>query len=208
MIFISAALQQHHRALSSVWSHLPSSPISATSLLQHFFRSPILYSLPLVYPLGNANSHLPFFQSRYLYDNVVVTRFFSSYFAPLPLSTPCWHSVLYFILKTPSHEEFKNLKDWESVHTRILLEVNDNKVLLKTNLTWTELLTQQNEVKTRENSFRITVLRKAKNELVCLQRVSEKLRDTQYDSFAHISWFKTRKTSDLDMVVVQRTRIV
>lgn len=35
--------------------------------------------------------------------------------------------------------------------------------------------------------------RKAKHELVCLQGVSGKLRDTQYDSFAHISWFKTRK---------------
>lgn len=52
------------------------------------------------------------------------------------------------------------------------------------------------------------VLRKAKHELGCLQRVSEILRDTRDDSFVHISWFKTRKTSDLHLVTVQQIQIV
>lgn len=36
------------------------------------------------------------FQSCYLYDNIVVTRCFFSNFAPFPLLTACWHSVLYY----------------------------------------------------------------------------------------------------------------
>lgn len=67
---------------SAIHPHLYNIPSSASFPFAH------LYSLPLVYPLGNANSHLPFFQSCYLDDNVVVTRFFLI-FCPLPPQPPC-----------------------------------------------------------------------------------------------------------------------
>lgn len=184
---------------SAILPHLCNIPSSASFPFAH------LYSLPLVYPLGNDSSHLPFFQSRYLYDNTVVTRFYLLFCTPPPL-TFCSLLLKYYALlcifyteNTKPHRIWKPERLGECA--RILLEVNDNRARWKTNLTWTELLTQQNEAKTKR--------RKAKHELVCLKRGSERLRDAQrYDSFAHISWFKTRKTGDLHSVVVQRTRIV
>lgn len=73
---------------SSILSHLCNIPSSAS------FPLPNLYSPLLVYPLGNANSHLPFFQSSYLYDNhVIVARVFSISWSPHP---PV--EILYFIV--------------------------------------------------------------------------------------------------------------
>lgn len=104
--------------------------------------------------------------------------------------------------------EIKGLKDGRvHTHTHAYL-AGGNRAPPKTNLTQSELLTLQNQAKKRENSFRLMVLRKAKHELGCLQQVSEILRDTRDDSFVHISWFKTRKPSDLHLVTVQQRHIV
>lgn len=77
VIFISAALQQHRHALSSVWSHLPSFPTSPTTFLQ-----PLLYRTLLVFPHGITSSHIPFFQSSYLHANQVVVTIFHHILRP------------------------------------------------------------------------------------------------------------------------------
>lgn len=192
---------------SAILPQLCNIPSSASFPFTH------LYSLPLVYPLGNANSHLPFFQSRYLYDNVFVTRFYLIFCTPPPhpLLTFCSLVLKYllriFYFENTSHVEYL-VKTWKIGIVCTYLaggKWQQSTVENKPNMNRT---VDRAKWSKNENGFLQNHLRKAKHKLVCLKRVSEKLRDTHYDSFAHISWFKTRKTGDLHLVVVQQTRIV
>lgn len=97
---------------SAILPHLCNIPSSASFPFAH------LYSLPLVYPLGNANSHLPFFLSHYLYEKVVLTRFCLMFCTPRPPA-----DILFFIIKVlctcstsfivKNNQSMKNLKSWK-----------------------------------------------------------------------------------------------
>lgn len=109
---------------SAILPHLCNIPSSASFPFAH------LYSLPLVYPLGNANSHLLFFRSRYLYDKVILTRFCLMFCTPRPPA-----DILFFIIKVlctcstsfivKNNQGMKNLKSWKirrvCTHTLVYL---------------------------------------------------------------------------------------
>lgn len=179
---------------------------------------------PLQHPFFSIFSILPNFTAHFLFtllESQAATHHFSSP-ASCILNSSFWLEFSSYLL---IHYAFApHLLFWKKTNKLVTIKIKglkDERVRThthaylaggrrappKTNLTQSELLTLQNEARKRENSFRLMVLRKAKHEPGCLQRVSEILRDTRDDSFVHISWFKTRKTSDLHLVTAQQIQI-
>lgn len=148
MIFISAALQQHRSALSSIWSHLPTPP-PPPPLQQPFFS--IFSILPIftahfLFTLLESQAATHHFPSPASCMLNILTRFFI-----ISIKTLCICPASVVLKKTTLLTiKIKGSKDERvRTHTQVYL-AGGNRAPSKTNLTQGELLTLQNEAKKRE----------------------------------------------------------